>query len=236
MTPERLVLLPGWGLGCAPLRPLAGALATQLQVQIEPLPVLGQATVEDWLNELDRRLPTDTWLGGWSLGGMLACMLAARRREACRGLICLASHACFVAAEGWPTAMPLAVFQAFRQAYENDSALALRRFAMLCGQGSKDARGLSRHLLELADGSDSLAGLDILATLDCREALRGFCGPQLHLLAAADALVPKATAEALQHAAPRADICLLEHASHACLLLKPHAVAQRILSFMERQA
>ena len=41
-----------------------------------------------------------------------------------------------------------------------------------------------------------LAGLRLLATLDNRVALAAFTGPQLHLLAEQDALVPAAAGDA----------------------------------------
>lgn len=101
---ETLILLPGWGLDGAVLQPLADALGYELSVQVPALPRLGSAATADWLDELDTRLPHDCWLAGWSLGGMLATALAARRGERCRGLITLASNACFVASDSWPTA------------------------------------------------------------------------------------------------------------------------------------
>ena len=70
---DRLVLLPGWGLGVSPLEPLAVALRgldEHLRVEIEPLPVLLSADLDDWLDELDATLPDNIWLGGWSLGGI----------------------------------------------------------------------------------------------------------------------------------------------------------------------
>ena len=102
---ERLVLLPGWSYPAAVLQPLAQALhGDALRVELAELPVLDDP--QGWLDELDARLPGDCWLGGWSLGGMLATALAARRAKACRGLITLASNACFVQRDDWPAAMP----------------------------------------------------------------------------------------------------------------------------------
>lgn len=75
---DRLILLPGWGLGISPLEPLAAALRgldEHLRVEVEPLPVLESAQLDDWLDELDANLPDNAWLGGWSLGGMLALSL-----------------------------------------------------------------------------------------------------------------------------------------------------------------
>jgi len=79
---NKLILLPGWGLGSLPLEVLAEALRRldeHLQVEIEPLPELDSGDSREWLLELDERLPPYTWLGGWSLGGMLASELAALR-------------------------------------------------------------------------------------------------------------------------------------------------------------
>ncbi|MCO2003957.1 transporter, partial [Pseudomonas aeruginosa] len=99
---DHLILLPGWGLGSAPLEPLRDALHERephLNVLIEPLPSLDDAA--DWLDELDDNLPRDSWLAGWSLGGMLAGELAARRGDDCRGLLTLASNPCFRVREDW---------------------------------------------------------------------------------------------------------------------------------------
>ncbi|MFH7422752.1 transporter, partial [Pseudomonas syringae pv. tagetis] len=66
----------------------------------------------DWLDDLDANLPHNAWLGGWSLGGMLAAALAARRGEGCSGLLTLASNACFVTRGAWPNAMAAQDFDA----------------------------------------------------------------------------------------------------------------------------
>ena len=228
-----LILLPGWGLGSAPLGPLAEALAGHFQVRIEALPAFEQADIERCLDVLDDRLPRGVWLGGWSLGGMLAALLAARRGADCPGLLTLASNARFTACEAWPTAMPTATFAAFREAYALNPGATLKRFAMLCSQGAVDARGLSRQLLAQAGGVDSLAGLDLLATLDTQAALQQFAGPQLHLLADADALVPQAAAAAIQTLQPAAEVQVLKGASHAFVLEQAHEVASRVGRFME---
>ncbi|HSC82529.1 MAG TPA: alpha/beta fold hydrolase [Pseudomonas sp.] len=233
-----LILLPGWGLGSAPLQPLAVALQglnPHREIRVEALPELVSSAPADWLAELDARLPQDCWLGGWSLGGMLAAELAAQRGERCRGLLTLASNACFVARSDWPAAMPQSTFDTFRAACAEDGEATLKRFGLLCAQGSGEPRALGRLLFggaPVASSERLLAGLDLLAALDTRSALQRFSGPQLHLFAGADALVPAAAAGELQSLLGDVETGLLEASSHAFALERPHEVAAAIQAFL----
>lgn len=235
---DHLILLPGWGLGSLPLEVLAEALRgldPALRVDIEPLPELSRGEPRDWLLELDERLPPHTWLGGWSLGGMLASELAALRGERCRGLLTLASNASFVGREDWATAMPAATFSDFRGGCGADAQATLKRFSLLCAQGAAEPRALGRLLFAGAPVQEAayrLAGLDVLATLDTRAALQAFNGPQLHLFAAADALVPVAAAGELQSLLGDVESGVIDAASHAFVLERPHEVAAALLAFL----
>ncbi|SEQ15506.1 pimeloyl-[acyl-carrier protein] methyl ester esterase [Azotobacter beijerinckii] len=233
---SRLILLPGWGLGPAALEPLAGALAEQgLAVERADLPALESANPDAWLAELDERLPDDAWLGGWSLGGMLAAALAARRGARCRGLLTLASNACFVAREDWPSAMSAETFAVFRDGCAQDASALLKRFALLCSQGCGEARALSRQLnqgIPAQEAAQRLAGLAVLAALDNRAALAAFAGPQLHLLAEADALVPTAAAEPLRALLERGAVERVAGTGHAFVLEQPQALAARLATFV----
>lgn len=232
---ETLILLPGWGLDGALLQPLAKALGVDMQVQVPALPRLSSAAAADWLDELDTRLPHDCWLAGWSLGGMLAAALAARRGKRCRGLITLASNVCFVASDTWPTAMQAQTYAAFYEGCQENAGATLKRFAMLCAQGGADARGLSRQLqsyLSTSDESALLAGLRLLASLDNRAALAAFTGPQLHLLAEQDALVPAAAGDALLALLPTGEVDVLEDCGHAFVLDQADALAALMLDFI----
>ncbi|BAP41992.1 bioH protein [Pseudomonas sp. StFLB209] len=235
---DRLVLLPGWGLGVSPLEPLAAALRgpdEHLKVEVEPLPQTGNADLSAWLDELDDGLPDDVWLGGWSLGGMLAAELAARRGERCCGLLTLASNACFVPHGAWPHAMTPADFAAFLSGCEHDPDVTLRRFSLLCSQGSADPRGLSRQLKAAAPNASKQAlldGLRLLERLDTREALQSYRGPQLHLFAGNDAFVPAEAASDLLALLPDVEVGVIEQASHAFILENPHGVAAAIRAFL----
>ncbi|WP_263144467.1 alpha/beta fold hydrolase [Pseudomonas sp. RIT-PI-AD] len=233
---DRLVLLPGWSFGAAALQPLQEALlsrARHLRVDLAELPQRSDA--DAWLDELDARLPTGAWLAGWSLGGMLATQLAARRGDACPGLITFASNACFARRADWPTAMPAPVFETFCEAFALDAEQTLKRFSLLASRGAFDPRTLARQLqvTQPRIAVDALAaGLRLLADLDGRLALRGYAGPQLHLFGRQDALVPAAAAEALLAWLPDLEVETFD-ASHGLPLEYPDRVAEALLRFID---
>lgn len=240
---DRLILLPGWGLGISPLEPLAAALRgldEHLRVEIEPLPdiqlsAFGDIELSEVLDELDTLLPDNVWLGGWSLGGMLATELAARRADRCCGLLTFASNSSFVARSDWPHAMSCEAFDAFLAGCSVDPQGTLKRFCLLCVQGAEDPRGLARLLNAAAPHTSPdglLHGLKLLAQLDTRNALQAYRGPQLHLFAGLDALVPAEAASDLLSILPDVEIGLIEQASHAFILENPHGVAAAIQAFL----
>lgn len=236
---DQLILLPGWAFGPAALQPLCEALTElvpDLDVVIEPLPELEDAGA--WLEELDQRLPNESWLGGWSLGGMLAAELAARRVDTCRGLITIASNPCFRARPQWPEAMAADIFDAFHEAFRLDPEETLKRFRLLCSRGGYDPRTLARQL-EVSQSASAPAvlnaGLQLLADLDGRGALHGYFGPQLHLFADGDALVPAAACDALRRWMPGVEAELLAGASHALPLERADDVASAIAAFIKGQ-
>ncbi|WP_268798333.1 alpha/beta fold hydrolase [Pseudomonas huanghezhanensis] len=235
---DRLILLPGWGLGVSPLEPLAAALRgldEHLHVEIEPLPELETDDLNEWLDELDATLPDNVWLGGWSLGGMLAAELAARRGDRCCGLATFASNVCFVARSEWPSAMEQTDFDAFIAGCAADPDGTLKRFTLLCAQGSDDARALARQLKAGAPHGPSaglIESLKLLETMDTRAALQAYRGPQLHLFGGRDALVPAEASTELLKLLPDIEVGLIEQASHAFILENPHGVAAAIQAFL----
>lgn len=233
---NHLVFLAGWGINSQTLAPLVEALTVALPhftVQLEALPQPG-ITASLTLETLDRQLPKNCWLAGWSLGGMLATALAEKRQTACAGVITYASNACFVANEHWPQAMPANTFNSFYQLCQHDLAAGLKRFSLLCSQGAEEPRLLAKHLHSQAlthNTATRLAGLNFLQHLDNRLAITNFKGPQLHLLAKADALVPYQAATAIKSLNPHAKVEFLG-ASHASPIAQPHLIAEHLAAFI----
>ena len=131
--------------------------------------------------------------------------------------------------------MPAQTYSAFYEGCQENAGATLKRFAMLCAQGGADARGLSRHLqshLSTSDESALLAGLRLLASLDNCAALAAYSGPQLHLLAEQDALVPAAAGDALLALLPAGEVDVLEECGHAFVREQADALAVLMLDFI----
>lgn len=232
-----LVLLPGWGLEKQVLQPLLDELQSLLpnfNLQLHPLPnPLGKCP-KVIIQQLDKELPQDSWLVGWSLGGMLATALAAQRQTACAGVISYASNACFLANKHWPNALDSNTFDAFYQLCQEDLFKGLNRFSLLSSQGAEEARLLAKKLPAMVlveNNATALAGLNLLASLDNRPAITDFTGRQLHLLAAKDALVPSKVANDLQVLNPLAKVALLGQ-SHASPVAEAGLLAKHLAAFI----
>ena len=238
---KQIVLLAGWGLGAAPLQGLAQALLAVLpdySVQVQMLPNMDGHDTAAIIQQLDQQLPSDCWLLGWSLGGMLASALAALRQSRCAGVISCASNACFVARDDWSWAMPAATFAQFYELCRSNPAAGLQRFAMLCSQGAVSPRQVARQLQEgvsIDAFADQLAALQVLAELDNCQAIRQFSGPQLHFLAQADALVPLAATTQIRELNTQAQVEVLG-LSHASVCVEPQLFAQRISDFIQGES
>lgn len=132
--------------------------------------------------------------------------------------------------------MPTAQFRAFEALATTAPAKALKKFDSLQALGGEDERSLSRALSQLGGHWSPpalCAGLAWLATVDTRPLLRQLAVPQLHLLAAADALLPETLAPALESLLadiPTAAVHTLESGGHALPLTAVSAIDRALSS------
>lgn len=238
---ERLVLLPGWALGCPPLEPLLSELRAQapwLALECQPYPPLTSTRVSTWLAALDEQLPDDIWLGGWSLGGMLATALAARRGARARGVVALGVNASFVAQPRWATAMARETFDSFSSDFAQAPQATLRRFALLTAQGSHDSRHLGKRLfaaLRHTPLGQAAAGLAVLGKLELFDAVAAIQRPQLHLFAEHDMLVPAASRNAIAALlGPAGETHVIAGTGHGFPLERSAETAALIVDFIAR--
>ncbi len=220
-APE-LVLIHGWGMSSAVFRRWLPQLRLRTNVTLLDLPGCGRSpkqpeiTVEALVDQIAAIMPERVVIVGWSLGGQLATLLAARHPQRCAALFLLTSNPKFIADGDWP-GLSRETFAAFEAELGRDPAALHRRFLGLQAHGDRNARPLLKWLRESAVLPDLTAlrqGLRWLAELDTRPLLAELTLPTVHMLGGVDALVPVALAQRASTLLPQQYFIELDGVGH----------------------
>lgn len=241
MPISNVLLLPGWGLPASLWRGVQDCLPKTWCVQAPDLPGVGSAvddgrSLEDFLDDWAARLPENTVLAGWSLGGVLAAKLAHRAQGTVAGIVTIATSPCFVVRPDWPDAVSPPLMSQFRSDLERDVNQLLRHFVALVCQGSAQAMQELRSLrsqLAAAPAPDFVKLQQLLTVLeaDSRVFFQSLPCSWLALQGEKDALVPASIADCLRRHG--AEVEILEKCAHAPFLAQPSLVAERLIRFCD---
>jgi pimeloyl-[acyl-carrier protein] methyl ester esterase len=230
------VFLPGWCVGCGPLKLTVDAQ----NGQTFDLPGYGNAPlITDFYaaaDDIGLRLETSTTLIGWSLGAQLAIAIAARAPEKVGKLVLIAGTTSFIQRDGWPHAMPPEVLAEFTTGVAADIEAMLPRFVGGFNRGDVRAKAVTLELLKLADPRPHSAtlstGLNWLRDVDLRPLAPQIKAPTLLMHGANDPLMPLAAAEALAALIPGAELAVFAECAHAPFLSQPEAFNARLSTFI----
>lgn len=236
-----LILLHGWGCDSrtwAPILPMLESIAPVIALDLPGFgksPTLAEYSLAAVLEYLAAKIPDDSVIVGWSLGGMLAVQLAAHYPQKVCALITLAANAKFVASDDYANAMPATVNREFSLAFSQDPKAALKLFSGLLAQGDVNERQLLKNVrqqMPVEFSSHWLHALELLSVLDNRSALAAIKQPCLHLLAEKDALVPTVVAGVLEQINPAHHVVTIARAAHALHWSQPVIVGEQIATFV----
>ncbi len=240
-----LVLLHGWGMHSGVWNTLLPLLDQQFDLYLIDLPGLGRSaeclpqtySMQAVCELISEKIPDQSILFGWSLGGSVAMSLARDFPNKVSKVITLASNPCFVQRPDWQSAMPETVYQPFESALVENAQKTLQRFNMLQTQGGADARSDLKQLkvlmYEVTPSDKALQDSLVLLRGDYRALYSATDRPCLHLLCEADTVVPVETAQALRVLQPGAQITVLEGQSHIPLLSSAGVVAEPIVEWLK---
>ncbi|WP_276641819.1 pimeloyl-ACP methyl ester esterase BioH [Siccibacter turicensis] len=236
-----LVLLHGWGLNAEVWHCITAELASHFTLHLVDLPGYGRSqgcgamSLEAMAERVMAQAPEQAiWLG-WSLGGLVASTAALRYPSRVQALVTVASSPCFSAREEWPGIKP-DVLANFQQQLSSDFQRTVERFLALQTLGTDSARQDARLLksVVLAQPSPSLdvldAGLEILKTVDLRDALSALRLPFLRLYGRLDGLVPRAIVPLLDEHLPHSESQVFPKAAHAPFISHPGEFCEALLA------
>lgn len=236
-----LVLLHGWGLNAQVWDCITAELSSHFTLHLVDLPGYGRSrgfgaqTLAQMAQCVLAQAPEKAiWLG-WSLGGLVASQVALQAPERVSALVTVASSPCFSARDAWPGIKP-EVLAGFQHQLSEDFQRTVERFLALQTMGSdtarQDARLLKSAVLSLDMPSTEVlnGGLEILKTVDLREALQNLSLPFLRLYGHLDGLVPRKIVPLLDEMWPASESIIFPKAAHAPFVSHPQAFCDALLA------
>ena len=198
---------------------------------------------DTFLEKIATKIPTQSIVLGWSLGGMIATQLAHKYTDKVSGLITLATNANFVSSDTWPHAMSRETFTAFCENYQQHPEKTSKRFQALHSQGDINKRGVNDFLkkntiLTNTDNNTLHARLlELLDSIKNEDIVFNISQPHLALFGRGDALVPSESALVFsQRFKQYVNVCkrvkILDECGHSPHISQPQMVAEYIQKFM----
>lgn len=232
-----LAVLSGWGISAELLRPWLRDFDSEIKITLVDLPDLSVdrlLSVSERCQQLLASAPSDSYWLGWSLGGAVAIDLAQQAPASVAGVITLATNPCFVDQPAWPGMQP-ETFDSFLQAYAENPAKTLQRFASLQTAGAVEPRPQLRLLkAALLEPQSVLADLLELLAIDRREGVANLEVPMLSILAQSDALVPASVKTSLAGLSPNVEVTEVGLAGHLVFQDQPELLRRLIMDWLAR--
>ncbi|MEM5530000.1 alpha/beta fold hydrolase [Gammaproteobacteria bacterium AS21] len=255
-----LVLLHGWASSSKIWRDWLPQLSDHFSLTLIDIPGLGQSTLSEKysidaiVDAVLAVLPQKCALLGWSLGGVIATLLAQKmlaqnvsateddsaaqfKRHELTALITIASNPCFVAQSDWVTAMPAFMFEQFQTNLINDEQKALARFFLLQVQKGSVSKEILKTIKAVArdeSPADLQHSLSLLS-IDTRSILATLNIPSYHVFGEFDQLVPAAITVELEKLSPFISTKIINGAGHLPFLSDAEQVANDVCGFLTKQ-
>jgi len=236
-----LVLLHGWGMSSSVWQTVVPLLEPHFRLTLIDLPGLGKspalepeftfdAAVDALLDAAPERAH---WLG-WSLGGQLAVVAAAKAPARISALITVASNPCFVARNDWLPAMATDTYTGFKDALNDNPTKTLTRFIMLQTQGADAGRETLKLLKQRVkdDAPAALASALTLLETDARASLVDVNQPVLMQFGDKDLLIPVAAAEACAHINDGVKTTVYDGAGHLPFISHSKMWSDEVICFL----
>ncbi|XZQ57071.1 MAG: pimeloyl-ACP methyl ester esterase BioH [Arsenophonus sp.] len=221
-----VVLLHGWGLNSEVWRTIEVECSSYFRLHLVDLPGYGHSnlfppmSLQEMADIIWQKAPKQAIWIGWSLGGLVASIIALNHQTEIAGLITVASSPYFSQQKNWPGIKPEVILE-FEQQLEINLHRTIEHFLTLQTFNTKGIYENIR-LLKLAILKQPLpsiivlnAGLKILRTTDLRKFLVTLNKPFLRIYGDLDKLVPREVVPIVDKLLVNSHSVVIKHATHA---------------------
>ena len=229
-----LVLLHGWGTAAnawkiGGQKSAAMRLAKKFAVHLMTLPM--SRNLDSLAASVAKKIPQNSAIVGWSLGGLAAMQIAISHPQKCRRLVLAAATPKFVRTEKWQCGADKKMADDFfRRLCENPAAL-LKRFWLM--QIPPMHRKLNRPPLweRTPKKSALILSLKILFSADMRKSAARIRRPTLLIHGGLDSVISPLSARKLNGIIPHSELMEIADAGHAIFISHPLEFSRLIIRF-----
>jgi pimeloyl-[acyl-carrier protein] methyl ester esterase len=192
---QKMILVTGWSYPPESLRHLGDAMAEECEVEsLNNSALIAKSNLASLfpcsayargLIAIMDQLTEPCWLGGWSMGGMIALEAAAQMPRFVKGLILISTTAKFCSDDGYAAGVPISTIQSMARRFKKDHRTTLRQFYSLA------ARPYGPDVTFMPEWSETMQnGLTYLEKADLRKVAQQVDLPTLVLHGLDDAVIP----------------------------------------------
>jgi pimeloyl-[acyl-carrier protein] methyl ester esterase len=246
-----LAFIHGWGMNSSVWHPFVKKLSKLYTLHLVDLPGMGYSQMitpydlQSVSDQISERLPNNTNIVGWSLGGQVAMRIAIDQPDVVNKLILVGTTPCFVNVTGfslqphWRLGVQKAVFEKFADNVTLDYQKTMLSFLTLQCLGGEDANSTLRILRQQFKEQPSPTlntlsqALKILLETDLRPEIEQIYQPTLIIHGDKDTLAPLPAANWLSQHLPNALLRVINGAAHAPFLSHQTDFYEALLTFLQ---
>jgi pimeloyl-[acyl-carrier protein] methyl ester esterase len=187
---------------------------------------------------LNKKISSDCVLVGWSLGGLIATLIA-EQTEKIKGLVYIASTPCFLNKKNWLNAIDEKDFNVLERRFSDNETKTLKYFAGLIANGDSASKSTANTVRQcLADKKNSAtlsSWLEQMRETDQRKDFSRLNTPTLILLGEKDALINRRIENELRTLRSNLHVNVLKNCGHAPFISDPQQTVSIINTFVNAE-
>ena len=239
-----LVLIHGWGMHSGIWEPIIDKFSNHYTLHLVDIPGMGKSPLIDPydLNHLaeaiSQKLPSSFDILGWSLGSLITLKMSLIHPKRIHRMVLVGGTPCFINQTDWNFGVDIRDFNDFANKLFKDYKSTMMNFYTLQLMHSKHSKLLIKNLKEMNEEiappkiKSLQLGLDVLLNNDLREDINKINHQILLIVGDMDRLTPKSASMWLESHLKKAQLKIIQGASHIPFLSHPDEFFDHLDQFL----